>query len=184
MRCANLRQNAPFRQPKTLNAELSASGASFGSCIHLYIHTHFSFWHGVALGWGEAPYRRWRYGLLLRLFRPLGSIRLRVRPGLRFAYPGLCSGAPSGLMFRKPLRGYCGLGALLPPALPGATRGNPYGVYNTPSPFGVALCLPRAVFWRPFRAYVSETPTGLLWIGGAFTPGVAGGYSRKPLRGL
>ena len=70
-------------------------------------------------------------------------------PGFRFAYPGLCSGAPSGLMFRKPLRGYCGLGALLPPALPGATRGNPYGVYNIPSPFGVSLCLPRAVFWRP-----------------------------------
>ena len=49
---------------------------------------------------------------------------------------------------------------------------------------GVALRLHRAVFWRPFRAYVSETPTGLLWIGVAFTPGVAGGYSRKPLRGL
>ena len=134
MRCANLRQNAPFRQPKTLNAELSASGASFGLCIHLYIHTHFSFWHGVALGWtGWRPiavgdtgfcygyFARWaqyafafalfrlrsiraqarpiawrQYGLLLRLFRPLGSIRLRVRPGLRFAYPGLYSGAPSG----------------------------------------------------------------------------------------
>ena len=43
-----------------------------------------------------APYCLRQYGLLLRLFRPLGSIRLRGRPGLRFAYPGLCSGAPSG----------------------------------------------------------------------------------------
>ena len=166
MRCANLRQNAPFRQPKTLNAELSASGASFGSCIHLYIHTHFSFWHGVALGWGEAPYRRWRYGLLLRLFRPLGSIRLRVRPISLALNTG--SGAP-----------YC-----LAAIRAFATAISPVGLNTPPRSPGVALCLPRAVFWRPFRAYVSETPTGLLWIGGAFTPGVAGGYSRKPLRGL
>ena len=36
------------------------------------------------------------YGLSVALFRPLGSIRALVIPGLRYAYPGLYSGAPSG----------------------------------------------------------------------------------------
>ena len=33
---------------------------------------------------------------LVALFRPAGSIRALCRPGLRYAYPGLYSGAPSG----------------------------------------------------------------------------------------
>ena len=49
---------------------------------------------------------------------------------------------------------------------------------------GVALRLPRAVFWRPFRAYVSETPTGFIipprhsWRGGGRQ---AGGEVTFPL---
>ena len=35
-------------------------------------------------------------GFCYGYFARRGSIRLRGRPGLRFAYPGLCSGAPSG----------------------------------------------------------------------------------------
>ena len=36
------------------------------------------------------------YAYATALFRPLGSIRALVIPGLRYAYPGLYSGAPSG----------------------------------------------------------------------------------------
>ena len=49
---------------------------------------------------------------------------------------------------------------------------------------GVALRLSRAVFWRPFRAYVSETPNGVMMDWGRHSPGVAGGYSREPLAGF
>ena len=49
---------------------------------------------------------------------------------------------------------------------------------------GVALRLPRAVFWRPFRAYVSGTPSGVMMDWGRHSPGVAGGYSREPLAGF
>ena len=45
-----------------------------------------------------SPYlARWaQYGLCVALSRPLGSIRALVIPGLRYAHPGLYSGAPSG----------------------------------------------------------------------------------------
>ncbi len=37
-----------------------------------------------------------QYAFVVALFRPMGSIRALCRPGLRYAYPGLYSGAPSG----------------------------------------------------------------------------------------
>ena len=104
--------------------------------------------YGVIVDWGRFYPRRCR-GLLAET--PTGFIIPHRHLGLRFAYPGLCSGARSGLMFRKPLRGYCGLGALLPPALLGATRGNPYGVYNTPSPFGGCALLTPGCVLAPLR---------------------------------
>ena len=70
-----------------------------------------------------APYRRWRYGLLGALFR-LRSIRALValsplairalgHPGLRCAYPGLYSGAPSGRSVSIPRINNCSFIALL-----------------------------------------------------------------------
>ena len=37
-----------------------------------------------------------QYAFAVALFRPMGSIRALCRPGLRYAYPRLYSGAPSG----------------------------------------------------------------------------------------
>ena len=65
-----------------------------------------------------SPYCRWQYGLLV--------------PGLRFAHPGLCSGAPSGLMIRKPLRGYYRLGLPFPRRCRGLLAETPNGVEFPP----------------------------------------------------
>ena len=48
--------------------------------------------------------------------------------------------------------------ALLPAAIRAfATAISPVGLNTPPRSPGVALCLPRAVFWRPFRALVVGT---------------------------
>ena len=67
--------------------------------ISLSLHTGSCRPISLSLNTGSvSPYlARWaQYGLCVALSRPLGSIRALVIPGLRYAHPGLYSGAPSG----------------------------------------------------------------------------------------
>ena len=118
-------------------------------------------------------------GFWLRLFRPLGSIRLRGAAMCSFhcAHTPRCRPIAVGNTGSSS-RGCASLtpGCVLAP-LQGAR------CVDDCLP-GVALRLPRAVFWRPFRAYVSETPNGVIMDWGRHSPGVAGGYSREPLAGF
>ena len=112
------------------------------------MHTHFSFWVEIGtIGWAGGALFRYR------------SIRAQARPISLSLNTG--SGAPYFAIAQYGLRR-----ALLPAAIRAfATAISPVGLNTPPRSPGGALCLPRAVFWRPFRALVVGTignPTPLI----------------------
>ncbi len=96
------------------------------------------------------------YGLSVALFRPLGSIRALCRP---ISPVGLNTGSGSGYVltalrayaYATALFRYRSIRALCRPI-------SPVGLNTGSCHPGVALRLPRAVFWRPFRALSSPSP--------------------------